>query len=166
VGGLGHYGILFAKALGADKIVGISRKKDKKSDALSLGADGYIATDDDEGWVERHRRSLDLIICTASSEHMPLSDYLALLNVDGTFIQVGAPDAGHLPPVNAFTLIANRIKIGGSAIGSPKEIAEMLQLAADRGVKPWIELIPMQDANEAVKRMTAGQARYRYVLYN
>lgn len=89
VGGLGHFAVLFAKALGADRVVGISRKGDKRQDALALGADEYIATDEDEDWATKHKRSLDLIICTVSSEKMPLTDYLGLLATKGTFIQVG-----------------------------------------------------------------------------
>ena len=89
VGGLGHFGVLFAKALGADKVVGVSRKAAKRDEVLKLGADQYIATDDDEDWVAANRRSLDLIVCTVSSEKMPLTEYLMLLKVGGTFIQVG-----------------------------------------------------------------------------
>lgn len=67
VGGLGHYGIMFAKALGADRVVAISRKDNKKEDALKLGADGYIATDEDPEWANHHARTLDLIVSTVSS---------------------------------------------------------------------------------------------------
>ncbi|KAH8886606.1 zinc-binding dehydrogenase [Thozetella sp. PMI_491] len=166
VGGLGHFAVLFAKALGADKVVGISRKSSKKDDVLKLGADEYIATDDDEGWVAKHRRSLDLIISTVSSGNMPLEEYLKLLKVKGAFIQVGAPDGGNLPPINAFTLIGNGIKVGGSAIGSPQEIKEMLELAADKKIQPWVEQIPLRDANKAIVDLAAGKPRYRYVLVN
>jgi alcohol dehydrogenase (NADP+) len=89
VGGLGHFGVMFAKALGADKVVGISRSASKKDDVLKMGADEYIATDDDKDWATHHARSLDLIICTVSSPKMPLMEYLQLLRVKGTFIQVG-----------------------------------------------------------------------------
>ena len=89
VGGLGHFGVLFAKALGADKVVGISRKASKKDEVLSLGADQYIATDDDEDWATKNRRTLDLVICTVSSDKMPLTQYLSLLKVGGAFVQVG-----------------------------------------------------------------------------
>lgn len=89
VGGLGHFGVLFAKALGADKVVGISRKAGKREEVLGLGADKYIATDDDENWAQENALSLDLIICTVSSEHMPLAGYLSLLATGGELIQVG-----------------------------------------------------------------------------
>jgi alcohol dehydrogenase (NADP+) len=67
VGGIGHFGVLFAKALGADKVVAISRHASKKEDALQLGADEYIATEDEPAWPEKYARSLDLIVSTVSS---------------------------------------------------------------------------------------------------
>ncbi|EPE02634.1 nadp-dependent alcohol dehydrogenase [Ophiostoma piceae UAMH 11346] len=166
VGGLGHFGILFAKALGADKVVGISRRNSKKADALKLGADAYIATADDENWATNNTRSLDLIISTVSNGDMPLQGYLSLLKPGGTFIQVGVPDGGNLPVINAFMLIGNGVKIGGSLIGSPGEIAEMLQLAVDKNITPWVETRPLTDANQAIVDMEEGKARYRYVLVN
>ncbi|KAI1764315.1 NADP-dependent alcohol dehydrogenase C [Hypoxylon sp. FL1150] len=164
VGGLGHFGIIFAKALGADRVVGISRKSDKRDDALKLGADEYIATSEEEGWETKHARSLDLIISTVGSEKMPLNGYLCLLKVKGTLIQVGAPDGRYLPPINAFTLLLSSIKIGGSAVGSPREISEMLQLAADKKIKSWVQERPLKDANQAIIDMEDGKARFRYVL--
>lgn len=75
VGGLGHFGILFAKALGADKVVGISRRSDKKADALKMGADAYIATAEDKDWASANAQSLDLIVCTVSSAKVSLAHY-------------------------------------------------------------------------------------------
>ncbi|KAH9886782.1 NADP-dependent alcohol dehydrogenase C [Xylariomycetidae sp. FL2044] len=166
VGGLGHFAVLFAKALGADRVVGISRRADKRDDVLKLGADQYIATDDDKDWAKKNARSVDMIISTVSSAKMPLTEYLGLLKVRGTLIQVGAPDGGELPPVNAFTLIGNGVRIGGSATGAPWEIREMLQLAADKKIKPWVQKRPLKEANKAIVDMEAGKARYRYVLEN
>lgn len=77
-----------------------------------------------------------------------------------------APDGGKLPPISAFSLLAGGIYFGGSAIGPPGTIKEMLQLAADKNIKPWIETRPLKDANNAVVDMVAGKARYRYVLVN
>jgi alcohol dehydrogenase (NADP+) len=88
VGGLGHFAVLFAKAMGAE-VVGLSRKANKKEEVLQLGASKYIATDDDKDWVSANRRSLDLIICTVSSDKMPIESYFLLLKTFGTFIQVG-----------------------------------------------------------------------------
>ncbi|KAI1166582.1 zinc-binding dehydrogenase [Nemania serpens] len=166
VGGLGHFAVLFAKALGADKVVGISRKNAKRNDVLKLGADEYIATDEDTDWHITHKRSLDLIISTVSSVNMPLTEYLGLLKRGGEFVQVGAPDGGDFPKVNVFTLLSNGVKISGSATGAPWEIKDMLQLAADKKIKAWIQERPMKEANQAIVDMDQQKARYRYVLVN
>lgn len=165
VGGLGHFGILFAKALGADRVVAISRKANKREDALKLGADAYIATDEEPDWATHHAQSLDLIISTVSSSKMPIVQYSQMLRARGTFVQLGAPEDGALE-IPAFALIMKGIKLGGSLIGSPDEIREMLDLAASKKVKPWIEERPMKEANQAILDMGKGNARYRYVLVN
>lgn len=165
VGGLGHFGVLFAKALGADRVVGISRNADKRDDVLKMGADEYIATNDDKDWAKHHARSLDLIVCTVSSPKMPLTDYLSLLRVKGTFIQVGAPE-DKLPDLTAFAFIAKGVKFGGSMIGPPWQIEEMLNFVDQKKLKPWIEKIPMKDANKAIVRVDEGKARYRVSLVN
>ena len=126
-----------SKALGADRIVAISRTSGKKADAIKvshrffknwiatdtakMGADDFIATNEDLDWSKHHERSLDLIICTVSDAKMPLPKYLRLLRSNGTFIQVGAPEDS-MPAFKAFSLIAKGAKLGGSTIGSPAEI--------------------------------------------
>ncbi|OJJ60724.1 hypothetical protein ASPSYDRAFT_42494 [Aspergillus sydowii CBS 593.65] len=164
VGGLGHFGVLFAKALGADKVVAISRKTGKSEDALKMGADLYIATDDEPDWATKYTRSLDLIVCTVSSTKMPMAEYVGLLATNGSFVQVGLPEDGQLnaPVAN----LKRRLKMESSLVGSPDEIREMLALVAEKGVKPWIEEVPMKDANKAIVDMHEGKARYRYVLVN
>lgn len=165
VGGLGHFGILFARALGSDKVVALSRSSRKKEDALALGADSFIATDEEEKWGRKHARTLDLIICTVSGAKMPLAQYLSLLRTDGTFVQVGAPE-DRMPALNAFHFISKGVKMTGSSIGAPGEIEEMLQFAADKDIRPWIEERPMGSADQTVRDMEDGKARYRYVLVN
>jgi threonine dehydrogenase-like Zn-dependent dehydrogenase len=118
VGGLGHFGVLFAKALGADKVVGISRKADKKDDVLKLGADEYISTDEDPDWVKHHARSLDLIVCTVSNSKMPLVNFtsnhmliqLLTVHVDGLlstppyqrYLYPGRCTRGQAPRLDGF----------------------------------------------------------------
>ncbi|KAK0634235.1 alcohol dehydrogenase-like protein [Bombardia bombarda] len=165
LGGLGHFAVMFAKALGADKVVVVSRASDKKEDALKMGADDFIATDEDKDWAKTHAGTLDLIIGTASSNRMPMTQYLNLLRFDGTFVQVGAPDDG-LPSISAFPLIQKRLKLTGSLIGSPSDIRSMLQLAVEKNVRPWVTEIPMKDANQAILDLDAGKPRYRYTLVN
>ncbi len=165
LGGLGHFGVMWAKALGADQVVVISRTSAKKEDARNMGADEFIATAEDPKWARKHASTLDLIVCTVSSSSMPLRQYLSLLRFDGTFVQVGAPEDG-LPTIPQFSLMSKRVKITGSMIGSPGDIREMFQLAVDKTVKPWVEEIPMKNANKAIVDMEAGKPRYRYVLVN
>ncbi|KAM0819960.1 putative NADP-dependent alcohol dehydrogenase (Zinc-binding dehydrogenase) [Seiridium cardinale] len=123
-----------AKALGADMVIAVSRKAEKRNDCLEMGADVYIATDDDDDWAIKHARTLDLIVSTASSEHMPLTQYLGLLEIHGSHIQVGTGYGGKLPAIDAFSLLMLGVNIGGSVIGSTTEIREMLQLAADKNI--------------------------------
>ncbi|KAJ0420401.1 hypothetical protein BJY00DRAFT_301584 [Aspergillus carlsbadensis] len=172
IGGLGHMGLLFAKAMGCDSVVAISRSSAKKTDALGsegggqgLGADTFIATGEDKNWARKHARSLDLIICTVSGENMPLSGYLRLLKRNGTFVQVGAPEEP-LPALRAFSLIQKGVKVTGSNIGSPADIRAMLKLAAEKGVRAWVQTRAMEEVNLALAEMHEGKARYRYVLEN
>ncbi|KAI1620417.1 chaperonin 10-like protein [Exophiala viscosa] len=165
IGGLGHFGIMGAKVLGVDKIVAISRTSAKKADALKMGADDFIATEEDKGWNRKHRQSLDIIISTVSSPKMPLQQYLSLLRVGGAFVQIGAPE-DNLPSFNGFAILGKRCSISGSSIGSPKEIRYMLDLFAEKGVHTWVNRVPMKDANRAIVDMEAGNARYRTVLVN
>lgn len=130
-----------------------------------MGADGFIATNDDKEWSTHHARSLDLIVSTVSSPNMPLEEYLTLLRTNGQFIQVGAPE-DKMPAFAAFSLIAKGVKIGGSAIGAPAEIEEMLELTAKKWIKPWVQNRPLKEANQVVRDMDAGKARYRFVLVN
>lgn len=164
VGGLGHFGLLWAKALGCDEVVAISRTNAKKEDAQKMGADRFIATEE-EGWAKKNSRSLDLIVCTVSSPNMPLAQYFQLLRTNGQFIQVGAPE-DKVPGFSVFALIMKGVKFGGSAIGSPADIAAMLKFAAEKNIHPWIQERPLKDANSAIVDMDAGKARYRYVLCN
>ncbi|KAJ5970750.1 uncharacterized protein N7479_000668 [Penicillium vulpinum] len=164
VGGLGHFGVLFAKAMGADKVVAISRKLAKKEDSLKMGADLYIATDDEPEWATANSRSLDLIVSTVSSTKMPFNDYLGLLKTGGSFVQVGLPeDGGLFAPVRS---LMRCIKLSSCHVGSPDEIREMFELVAEKGIRPWVEEIPMKDANKAIVDMEDGKARYRFVLVN
>lgn len=93
-----------------------------------------------------------------------MTEYLGLLRTNGSLVQVGLPDDGTLyAPIRP---LMRRLKVESSLVGSPDEIREMLQLVADKNVHPWIEEIPMKDANRAIVEMEAGKARYRYVLAN
>jgi D-arabinose 1-dehydrogenase-like Zn-dependent alcohol dehydrogenase len=151
--------------MNAKRLVAFSRHAEKRQDALALGADEYVATAEDQGWEDKYASSLDLILCAVSSSNMPLTDYINLLQRDGTFFQLGLPDDG-LFKVGAGPIASQRRKLTGSFMGSPHEIRAMLQLAADKGIKPWVEQRPMSEANGAIVDMEIGKAKYRYVLVN
>ncbi|KAL2755432.1 hypothetical protein ACRALDRAFT_1064448 [Sodiomyces alcalophilus JCM 7366] len=164
-GGLGHLAVLFAKTLGCEKVVAISRSPSKRDDALRMGADDYIATAEDDKWHTKHARSFDLIISTISGAGFPLDQYLSLLDVKGNLIQVGAPE-DPMPAFSAFSLIMGDRKVGGSMIGSRKQGREMLELVAKTDLKSWVQVRPMSEANQVIQDMDKGKARYRYVLQN
>ncbi|GAA6020963.1 hypothetical protein JCM11491_001566 [Sporobolomyces phaffii] len=165
IGGLGHFGLLFAKALGAN-VTAISHSESKKEDAMKMGADRFIATHSGkEDDFAPYKRSLDLIICTTNDTEMPILGYLSCLKPHGRLVLVGAPEKP-LPELPAFPFIMNGVFMGGSAIGSPKIIREMLDFAAEKDIRPWIVKRPLKDANQAFVDMNASKARYRYVLIN
>lgn len=166
LGGLGHFAVLMGHEMGADITV-ISHSNSKEQDARKMGAKHFIATHDDDKVFtkEGNRRSLDLIICTTNDPKMPLQGYLQLLKPGGHLIFVGLPEGG-LPNIHPAIYVLNNVHIGGSAIASPAEIAEMLELAKSKNIQGWIKKFDMNDVNKAVPSMHAGEARYRYVLVN
>jgi len=167
LGGLGHFAVIFAKALGANVTV-ISHSDHKKDDAEKMGATTFISTGSKPSEaVKPHRRSLDLIISTSNQADMPLADYLSLLRPGGHFVTVGAPETDSIPKISPFVFIMGNVNYGGSAIGSPTtSIPEMLKFAGDHKVKAWTKRWAMNDVNKAIPDMHKGGARYRYVLVN
>ncbi|KAN0095643.1 putative NADP-dependent alcohol dehydrogenase 6 [Hyaloscypha variabilis] len=164
LGGIGHFGVLFAKALGAETWA-ISRSRKKEADARELGADGFIATEDKE-WNEEHRMTFDLIVNTAnSSEGFDLEKYLSLLGVHGRWISVGLPE-GEGQLVKSHMFMSNGCLIGASHLGSRKEMLRMLNLAAEKGIKPFVETIPISEngIKQAVARLKKNDVRYRFTL--
>ncbi|PRQ75497.1 putative alcohol dehydrogenase [Rhodotorula toruloides] len=137
IGGLGC-------ALGAN-VTAISHSESKKADAEKMGATRFIAThsgsDDD---FAPYKRSLDLIICTTNDASMPLIGYLSLLRPGGNLILVGAPEGPVARELPALPFLLGGVSLGGSAIGSPSTIKEMLELAAKQNIKSWIEKRPME----------------------
>ncbi|KAI5120879.1 hypothetical protein M0805_002979 [Coniferiporia weirii] len=162
IGGLGHYAIMFAKALGAE-VYAFSSSREKEQDAKKMGADHFVFTGDDN-FHEAHQMSLDLILSTRDGTHgYPLGEYLSMLDLHGKLITVGVAN-DPFPPITAFNLSGNGCFFGGSHIGSKKEALEMLNLAAKKGIKPWIEEMPMKDVKKAVEGLGDNKVRYRYVL--
>ncbi|KAI9642953.1 hypothetical protein NHQ30_008687 [Ciborinia camelliae] len=165
VGGLGHFAIMFARALKFQYVIAMSRRESKRGDAIKLGADSYIATEEETDWAEKYAKSLDVIICTVSSADMPLNKYLGLLRTGGHFCQVGLPD-DPMPALEIFGLVERKISIHFNDIGSVKETEGLLEFVVRERIQPLIETRKMNDVNNVLREMEAGNARYRYVLVN
>ncbi|CAM1505220.1 Fc.00g108570.m01.CDS01 [Cosmosporella sp. VM-42] len=166
IGGLGHYGVLFAKALGAE-VWAISRSRAKEADAKKMGADGFLATGE-KNWTEGHKMTFDIIINTATSfDGFALSEYLSLLDVHGHWNSVGLP-GGEGISVRNQDFISNGCFIGSSHLGSRREMLEMLQLAADKGIKSWVEEIPIstEGLQKAMDNLKTSSVRYRSCMTN
>jgi alcohol dehydrogenase (NADP+) len=164
MGGIGHFGVMFAKALGAETWA-ISRTHSKESDARKMGADGFIATADKD-WNEAHTMTFDLIINTASgSDGFDLQKYLSLLDVHGRWISVGLPE-GQGQKVKTQDFMSNGCLIGASHLGSRKEALAMLQLAADKGIKSWVEEVDISEEGlkTALTRLHNNDVKYRFTL--
>ncbi len=159
MGGLGHIGVKLAHAMGAEVTV-LSRTLSKQEDGLQFGADHYYATSDPETF-EKLENSFDLILNTVSV-NLDLDRYLALLAVDGTFVELGAPE--HPLQMSAFSLIPNRRAVAGSLVGGLRETQEMLDFCAEHGTPPEIEVISADQIDEAYDRVVASDVRYRFVI--
>ena len=159
LGGLGHMAVKLAHAMGAEVTV-LSRTLDKKDEGLQLGANEYYATSDPETFNSL-AGSFDLIINTVSAV-VDLNDFLALLAVDGTMVNVGAP--AEPLAVNVFSLIGGRKSFAGSMIGGIAETQEMLNFCAEHGLGAEIEVIKADDIDNAWERVLASDVRYRFVI--
>jgi uncharacterized zinc-type alcohol dehydrogenase-like protein len=111
--------------------------------------------------MQQHTGSFDFILDAVSADH-DVNAYLNLLKRNGTLTLVGAP--GNPVPVAAFALIMGRHQLAGSAIGGIGETQEMLDFCADNGITSDIELIRMQQINEAYERLLKGDVKYRFVI--
>ena len=159
LGGLGHMGVKIAHAMGAEVTV-LSQSLKKQEDGLRLGADHFYATSD-PATFEVLAGSFDLIINTVSA-NLDMDQYLSLLALDGTLVEVGAPE--HPIPVAAFSLIGNRRSLAGSLIGGIRETQEMLDFCAEHHLGSEIEIISAEQISEAYERVINSDVRYRFVI--
>jgi alcohol dehydrogenase (NADP+) len=159
LGGLGHVGVKLGAAMGADVTV-LSQSLKKMEDGLRLGAKHYYATSDRDTF-KKLRNNFDLILNTVSA-NLNLGDYLQLLDVDGTLVELGIPE--HPMKVPAFPLALARRSLSGSNIGGIAETQEMLNFCAEHDVTPEIEVIEPDYINEAYERVLASDVRYRFVI--
>lgn len=164
LGGLGHFAVLWAAALGADVTV-ISHSAHKEDDARKLGAKHFVNSND-EGWAEPLAFSFDFVLNTADqTNEFDIDSYLSILKVNCRFHQVGLPDKP-LPTLKAQQFMANGSSIGASHIGSRPEMLSMLKLAAEKKIAPMIETLSIseQGCAEAVERVKNNKVHYRFTL--
>jgi alcohol dehydrogenase (NADP+) len=159
IGGLGHMGVKLAKAMGAEVVV-FTTSPSKFEDARRLGADDVVLSKDPEQ-MQRYAGKLHFVLDAVSAQH-DINAYLALLRVDGSLALVGAPE--NPLPVAAFSLIPSRRSFAGSMIGGIAETQEMLDFCGQHNIVSDIEMINIQQINEAYERLLKGDVKYRFVI--
>lgn len=159
MGGLGHMAIKLAAALGASVTV-LSRSPKKEGDAKELGADAFLVSSDEKAMAQA-ASVFDLIIDTVPTKH-DLTPYLPLLDVDGTLCVVG--QIGLLDELNSLPLLLGRRRVAGSAIAGIAQTQEMLDFCAKKNVLPEVEMIRIDQINQAYEQLERSDVRYRFVI--
>lgn len=159
LGGLGHMGLKFANAFGAH-VVQFTTNMRKRDDAHRLGADEVVLSTDAAA-MRAHARSFDVILDTVSAPHS-LDPYTDLLKQDATMVLVGLPET--FPVVNTPTLIGRRASIAGSMIGGMPETQEMLDYCGKNNIVSDVEVIAIDQINEAYERLLKQNVKYRFVI--
>ncbi|KUI69728.1 NADP-dependent alcohol dehydrogenase 6 [Cytospora mali] len=164
IGGLGHLGLQWSVALGAETYA-FTHSPHKVDDIKKLGAKEAIVTSG-EKWAEPWAFAFDFVLnCSDMTHTFDLKTYMSTLKVGGEFHLVGLPDEP-LPEMLAFNFAANAAKLTGSHIGNHQEMEAMLKLAAEKGVRPWVEKIELSErgCKEAVERVKENKVHYRFTL--
>ena len=159
LGGLGHMGVKFSKALGAHTTV-FSHSPNKESDALAMGADEFVVTKDATSLSEL-ASDFDLILNTVSAE-IDLDPYLQLLKVDSTLVMIGL--SGKPYGISAGTLLSKRRSLAGSMIGGMSELQEMIDFCGEHNITSDVEVIAASYINESYERTIASDVKYRFVI--
>ncbi len=159
LGGLGHMGVKLAHAMGAHVTV-FSTSENKRDDALRLGADAVVISKN-TAEMAKHAFSFDMILDCVSAEH-DINTYLSLLNFGGNMTLVGLPEKPM--QVAAFGLIYGNKTLGGSMIGGIAETQEMLDFCGAHNITADVEVIPIQQINEAFERMVKSDVKYRFTI--
>ncbi|UKJ08187.1 NAD(P)-dependent alcohol dehydrogenase [Solitalea lacus] len=159
LGGLGHMAVKLAASMGAEVTV-LSTSASKEKDALALGAHKFVVTKNPDALAEV-TNYFDIIIDTVSAQH-DLNVYLNLLRLNGTMVLLGVPPEA--PIIQTFNLIAKRRRLAGSLIGGIQETQEMLDYCAEHNIMSDVEVISMNQINEAYERMIKGDVHYRFVI--
>jgi alcohol dehydrogenase (NADP+) len=159
LGGLGHMGLKFAHSLGAH-VVQFTTSPSKAEDAKRLGADEVILSKDANA-MAKQRATFDFILDTVSAQH-DITPFLSMLKLDGTLVMVGLPEK----PValSPMAICGPRRSVAGSGIGGVPETQEMLDYCAQNGIVSDVEVIPIQQINEAFERVLKSDVKYRFVI--
>ncbi|AER34490.1 MULTISPECIES: NAD(P)-dependent alcohol dehydrogenase [Pantoea] len=160
LGGLGHMGVKIAHAMGAHVVL-FTTSPSKIEDGKRLGADEVVISKDADQMAQ-HANSFDFILNTVAAQH-DLNPFITLLKRDGNMTLVGAPEHDH-PAPQVFNLIFKRRSIAGSLIGGIAETQEMLDFCGEHGITSDIELIAMNQINDAYERMLKSDVKYRFVI--
>ncbi|MEM0516898.1 MULTISPECIES: NAD(P)-dependent alcohol dehydrogenase [Aequorivita] len=159
LGGLGHMGVKFAHALGAH-VVMITTSPSKAEDAKKLGAHEVLISKD-EAEMAKHKNSFDFILNTIPVGHK-MDPYISLLKIDATMVLVGAVEP--LEPFHGGGIIGGRKRIAGSLIGGIQETQEMLDFCGKNNIVSDIELIDIENINQAYDRVVNADVKYRFVI--
>lgn len=159
LGGLGHMGVKFAVAMGAEVSV-LSHSPSKKADALAMGAKHFIDTSI-SGALKPLKKSFDLVLNTVSA-FLDINEYLDLLKLDATLVVIGLP--GRPYEVSAGALLNGRRRIAGSMIGGIAEMQEMLDFCGRHSIVSDVEIVEAGYANTAYERTIASDVKYRFVI--
>jgi uncharacterized zinc-type alcohol dehydrogenase-like protein len=159
LGGLGHMGVKFAHAMGAEVTV-FSHSESKKADALAMGADHFVVTKNPDVLTPL-KSSFDLILNTVSAE-LDINLYLDLIKLDGTLVVIGLP--GKPYAVEAGGLLAKRRSLAGSMIGGIPQLQEMLNFCGEKNIVSDVEVIKADYINQAYDRTVASDVKYRFVI--
>ncbi len=159
LGGLGHMGVKFAAALGADVTV-LSHSPSKEADALAMGAHHFYSTKDETVFKKLYK-SFDLILNTVSAD-INLDAYINLVDQDGALVVIGLP--GKPYSINAGTLLNGRRSVAGSMIGGIDEMQEMLNFCGEKNIVSDVEVISADYINTAYERTVASDVKYRFVI--
>ncbi len=159
LGGLGHMGLKFAKALGAQTTV-FSHSPQKEADAKAMGADEFVVTKDPAN-LKALGSSFDLILNTVSAD-LDIEMYLNLLKVDATLVVIGLPGSPY--SVSAGTLLGKRRSLAGSMIGGIPELQEMIDFCGEHNILSEVEVISADYINVAYGRTVASDVKYRFVI--
>ncbi|KAG1469799.1 hypothetical protein G6F56_003051 [Rhizopus delemar] len=162
LGGLGHFAVQWAKAMGAT-VIAFDVVPDKAEDAKTLGCDEYILIQNTEE-IEPHYNTFTHILATKLvNKCWPV--YFNMLQKAGTFIMCDIPEVP-LEGLNAFMIAVKQLTIAGSIIGSPSEIQECLNFASEHNITAWVNTFPMDQINDVFQFVRESKPRYRAIVVN